>query len=68
MDVAKQELLARVAYLYDVENQIAKTLGMYRTTISRLLKPARETGVVTTLINSDFNWKWRLNNGFNCNT
>ncbi|KRK40554.1 hypothetical protein [Loigolactobacillus bifermentans] len=68
MDVAKQELLARVAYLYDVENQIAKTLDIYWTTISRLLKQARETGVVTILINSGINWKWRLNNGFNCNT
>lgn len=68
MDVAKQELLARVAYLYDVENQIAKTLDIYRTTISRLLKQARETGVVTILINSGISWKWRLNNGFNCNT
>lgn len=55
MDTDKRDLLARVAYLYYVENQtqsqIAKTLGIYRTTISRLLKQARETGVVSIQIN-----------------
>lgn len=58
MKAEKRALLAKVAYLYYVKNQtqatIAKELDLYRTTISRLLKQARETGVVTIQIN-DFN-------------
>ncbi|WP_243676960.1 sigma factor-like helix-turn-helix DNA-binding protein [Secundilactobacillus collinoides] len=58
MNSARRELLAKVAYLYYVENetqaQIAKDLDIYRTTISRLLKQAREQRIVTIEIN-DFN-------------
>ncbi|MBF0788075.1 MULTISPECIES: sugar-binding transcriptional regulator [unclassified Streptococcus] len=43
--------LAKVAYLYYIEGknqaEIAKELGIYRTTISRMLTKAREKGVVT---------------------
>lgn len=43
--------LAKVAYLYYIEGknqaEIAKELGIYRTTISRMLTRAREKGVVT---------------------
>ncbi len=58
MNSSRRELLAKVAYLYYVENetqaQIAKDLDIYRTTISRLLKQAREQHIVTIEIN-DFN-------------
>lgn len=58
MDGSKRELLAKVAYLYYIENktqaQIAAELSIYRTTISRLLKQAREEHIVTIQIN-DFN-------------
>ncbi|MGT2951139.1 DNA-binding transcriptional regulator [Streptococcus cuniculi] len=43
--------LAKVAYLYYIEGknqaEIAKELGIYRTTISRMLTKAREEAVVT---------------------
>ncbi|MBF0776048.1 DNA-binding transcriptional regulator [Streptococcus azizii] len=43
--------LAKVAYLYYIEGksqaEVAKELGIYRTTISRMLTRAREKGVVT---------------------
>lgn len=46
----KSKLLARVAYLYYSENktqsEIAKILGVYRTTISRMLSQAKKTGIV----------------------
>lgn len=46
----KNKLLARVAYLYYSENKtqsgIAKILGVYRTTISRMLSQAKKTGIV----------------------
>ena len=35
--------------------QIARELGIYRTTISRLLKRGREQGIVTIAINYDYN-------------
>ena len=35
--------------------QIAHELGIYRTTISRLLKRGRDLGVVTIAINYDYN-------------
>lgn len=46
----KRKLLAKVAYLYYIEDktqsEISKELNIYRTTISRMLKQAREKGLV----------------------
>ncbi|APF27800.1 hypothetical protein NPD7_3406 [Clostridium sporogenes] len=36
------------------QSEIAKRLGQYRTTISRMLKKAREEGIVTINIKSNF--------------
>lgn len=51
-------LLAKIAQMYYIENltqtEISKKLGIYRTTISRLLKRAREKGIVEIVIKSDF--------------
>lgn len=51
----KDELLSKIAYLYYIENktqaEIAKELAIYRTTVSRLLKQAREQGIVKIEIN-----------------
>lgn len=53
----KDELLSKIAYLYYLENktqaEIANELGIYRTSISRLLKQARQQGIVKIEI-SDF--------------
>lgn len=42
----KKKLLAKVAYFYYVENktqaEISKILGIYRTTISRMLTQAKK--------------------------
>jgi len=50
MDLAQHELLARIASMYYedemTQNAIAKALGLSRVKIYRLLKQARETGVV----------------------
>ncbi|RRK10086.1 sugar-binding transcriptional regulator [Lactiplantibacillus garii] len=58
MQPNRHQLLAKVAYLYYekdyTQSQIAKQLNIYRTTISRMLKQARETGIVEIKIN-DFN-------------
>lgn len=58
MNDNRRRLLAKVAYLYYVRDytqaQIAAELNIYRTTISRMLKQARETHVVDIKIN-DFN-------------
>lgn len=52
----KKRLLAKVAYLYYVEDftqsEIAQELNIYRTTISRMLKQARNQGIVTIQINN----------------
>lgn len=52
-DEMKQErkrLLSKVAYLYYVEDlsqaQISKKLGIYRTTVSRMIAQARKEGIV----------------------
>lgn len=46
----KKKLLAKVAYLYYVEeknqSEIAKELNIYRTTISRMIKQAQQEGIV----------------------
>ena len=52
-------LIVKVAQLYYEQEmtqaQIARELGIYRTTISRLLKRGREQGIVTIAINYDYN-------------
>ncbi|MGU9867784.1 sugar-binding transcriptional regulator [Kluyvera ascorbata] len=52
-------LIVKIAQLYYEQEmtqaQIAHQLGIYRTTISRLLKRGRELGVVTIAINYDYN-------------
>jgi DNA-binding transcriptional regulator LsrR (DeoR family) len=50
MNEKRKKLLAKVAYLYYIENQtqaeISKALGIYRTTISRMLATAKKEGIV----------------------
>ncbi|MGF7885387.1 sugar-binding transcriptional regulator, partial [Klebsiella pneumoniae] len=47
---------AQLYYEQDMtQAQIARELGIYRTTISRLLKRGREQGIVTIAINYDYN-------------
>lgn len=50
MNNQKKKLCAKVAYLYYVENktqaEIATILGIYRTTISRILTQAKKEGLV----------------------
>lgn len=52
-------LIVKVAQLYYEQEmtqaQISRELGIYRTTISRLLKRGREQGIVTIAINYDLN-------------
>ena len=54
----KRKQLAKIAYLYFIEDmsqeQIAKHLGIYRTTISRMLTQAKQEGIVQIKI-EDFN-------------
>ncbi|OXS78651.1 sugar-binding transcriptional regulator [Domibacillus enclensis] len=53
----ERRLLVRVAQMYYEEDmtqsQISKELGIYRTSISRWLKKAREEGIVKITINKD---------------
>lgn len=52
-------LIVKISQLYYEQDmtqaQIARELGIYRTTISRLLKRGREQGIVTIAINYDYN-------------
>jgi len=52
----KKKLLSKTAYLYYIENktqnEIAEELNIYRTTISRMLKQARDEGIVDITINN----------------
>lgn len=52
-------LIVKIAQLYYEQDmtqaQIAREQGIYRTTISRLLKRGREQGIVTIAINYDYN-------------
>lgn len=52
-------LIVKIAQLYYEQDmtqaQIARELGIYRTTISRLLKRGRDQGIVTIAINYDCN-------------
>lgn len=56
MNDSHHQLLAKVAYLYYecdyTQAQIAKELNIYRTTISRMLKQARNEGIVEIRINN----------------
>jgi DNA-binding transcriptional regulator LsrR (DeoR family) len=53
-DFAKLELMAQIAHLYYIEDQnqteIGKKLNISHSTVSRLLKEARETGLVEIII------------------
>lgn len=46
----KKNMLAKVAYLYYFEektqNEIAEELKIYRTTVSRMIKQAKDEGIV----------------------
>lgn len=57
MDWEEERLLYRVAKLYYHQDytqaQISKELGIYRTTIGRMLKKARKEGIVTIQIQSN---------------
>lgn len=54
MDKKQLIKIAQMYYEQDLtQSQIAKELGIYRTTISRMLKAAREMGIVTITINYD---------------
>ncbi|CAM3060011.1 sugar-binding transcriptional regulator [Sporolactobacillus spathodeae] len=59
-----RELLVKIAQMYYLENmtqsQIANALGIYRTTISRLLKRVRDEGIVTITINYGSNRETEL--------
>ncbi|MFV0396313.1 MAG: sugar-binding transcriptional regulator, partial [Coprobacillaceae bacterium] len=60
MKEEKRKILSQVAYMHFVEGKsqsiIAEELGIYRTTISRMIKQAREEGVVEIQI-KDFDSK-----------
>ncbi|WP_141430766.1 sugar-binding transcriptional regulator [Bacillus sp. 03113] len=53
----EKKLLIKIAQMYYekdmTQNQIANELGIYRTTISRMLKKVREEGIVKITINYD---------------
>ncbi|MFX3617372.1 MAG: sugar-binding transcriptional regulator [Sporolactobacillus sp.] len=55
MEMDKKRLLTKVAYLYYVkgrtQSEISKDMGIYRTTISRMLSQARTQGIVDIQIN-----------------
>ncbi len=61
-----KKLLAKIAYLYYVEgksqSEISKELKIYRTTISRLLKSAKDEGIVKIEINEFDTELFRLEN------
>ena len=55
----KDRLPVKVASMYYIDNftqeEISKKLGIHRTTISRLLKMARQEGIITISIREDLN-------------
>ncbi|XPE40559.1 sigma factor-like helix-turn-helix DNA-binding protein [Shigella flexneri] len=54
--ISADRKIAQLYYEQDMtQAQIARELGIYRTTISRLLKRGREQGIVTIAINYDYN-------------
>ncbi len=66
MSDKNRKTLAKIAYLYYVKNksqsEIATELGIYRTTISRMLKSARDQGIVKIDINGFDTEMFRLEN------
>jgi DNA-binding transcriptional regulator LsrR (DeoR family) len=60
----EKRLLVKIAQMYYEEdmtqNAISKELGIYRTSVSRLLKKAREDGVVKITINGDIDGAFEL--------
>lgn len=58
------KLLIKIAQMYYeqdmTQSQISKELGIYRTTISRMLKNAREKGIVNITINYDADQTYSL--------
>ncbi|MBD1379515.1 sugar-binding transcriptional regulator [Metabacillus arenae] len=60
----EQRLLVKIARMYYeddmTQSAIAKDLGIYRTTISRLLKKAREDGIVTIKIRDNISQNFDL--------
>lgn len=58
-DREETKLLCRIASMYYIEDmtqsQISANLGIHRTAISKLLKKAREEGIVTIKIKDDIN-------------
>ncbi len=59
-----ERLMVKIAQMYYHENmsqsEISERLGIYRTTISRILKKGRENGIITININSKFNYCYEL--------
>lgn len=57
MKLERKHLIARVAYLYYVkgfsQDKISKNLNIYRTTVSRMLKQARDNSLVKVNIDID---------------
>ncbi|QGG61596.1 sugar-binding transcriptional regulator [Loigolactobacillus bifermentans] len=72
MSDKQDDLMAKVAYLYYMKDQtqaqIARAINVDRSTVSRLLKKARRSGVVTIQINHSstglFEIEEQLKNGF----
>ena len=58
-DREETKLLCRIASMYYIEDmtqsQISANTGIHRTAISKLLKKAREEGIVTIKIKDDIN-------------
>ncbi|MDD5367837.1 MAG: sugar-binding transcriptional regulator [Anaerolineaceae bacterium] len=58
MDPTRRQLLCKVAWLYyhddHTQAEIADKLGISRVTINRLIKEARESGVVEIKVHTDF--------------
>ena len=73
LEQTRHQLLCKVAWLYyhddHTQAEIADKLGISRVTINRLIKEARETGVVEIKVHTDFSDVFelgqRLSNKFN---
>lgn len=69
----KRKKLAKIAYMYYEQDmnqaEIAKKLGIYRTTVSRMLSQAKEEGIVEVKINNFdpevFHLEMRMENLYN---
>lgn len=60
----KERLSVKIASMYYIHNltqeEISKKLGIHRTTISRLIKSARQEGIITVSIREDLNKYYEL--------